>query len=130
MRTGANNLIVIPNNKLGQAIFTNYFLPDGRMGISLLCGVSQETDIDLAEKLLLDEIVQCAATVSNVMSDPPPVVRFNPGPWGASLVFQVAFSVTQFANVPLARSEVRKRLYKRLRGAGISVTFPATSTPE
>ncbi|HEU5022758.1 MAG TPA: mechanosensitive ion channel domain-containing protein [Bryobacteraceae bacterium] len=130
MRTGANNLIVIPNNKLGQAIFTNYFLPDGRVGISLLCGVSQDTDIDLAEKLLLDEILQCASSVSNVMADPPPAVRFNPGPWGASLVFQVAFSVTQFANVPLARSEVRKRLYKRLRGAGISVTFPATSTPE
>lgn len=129
MRTGANNLIVIPNNKLGQAIFTNFFLPDGRMVVSTLCGVSQDTDIDLVEKLLLEEMIQCASAVDNVLADPPPAVRFNPGPWGPSLVFQLVFSVTQFANVPKARSEVRKRIYRRLRSAGIAVTFPATSTP-
>jgi small-conductance mechanosensitive channel len=129
MRTGANNLVVIPNNKLGQAIFTNYFLPDGRMVVSTLCGVSQDADIDLVEKLLLEEMVQCASAIDNVLADPPPAVRFNPGPWGPSLVFQLVFSVTQFANVPKARSEVRKRIYRRLRSEGIAVTFPATSTP-
>jgi small-conductance mechanosensitive channel len=129
MRTGANNLVVIPNNKLGQAIFTNYFLPDGRMGVSMLCGVSQDTDIDLVENLLLEEMTRCASEIENVLADPPPAVRFNPGPWGPSLVFQLAFSVSQFANVPKARSEIRKRIYRRLRAEQIAVTFPATSTP-
>ena len=129
MRTPLNNLVVIPNNKLGQAIYTNYFLPDGRMVVPILVGVSADADIDLVEKLLVDEIVKCASEVDSVLADPPPAVRFNPGPWGASLVFQVVFSVTQFANVSAARSEIRKRLYRRLRAAEIAVTFPATSTP-
>ena len=43
MRTRFNNLVVIPNNKLGQAIYTNYFLPDGRMVASILCGVGADS---------------------------------------------------------------------------------------
>ena len=31
MRTLGYNLVVVPNNKLGQAIYTNYFLPEPRM---------------------------------------------------------------------------------------------------
>ena len=130
MRTRMNNLVVIPNNKLGQAIFTNYFLPDGRMVVTILCGVGQDADIDLVEKLLLEETVKSSAEIEDVLSDPSPAVRFNPGPWNNSLIFQVVFSVTQFANVPTARSEVRKRLYRRLRAEGIAVTFPAATTPE
>jgi small-conductance mechanosensitive channel len=130
MRTGLNNLVVIPNNKLGQAIFTNYFLPDGRMVVTILCGVSQDADIDVVEKLLLEELIRCASEVENVLPDPRPAVRFNPGPWNTSLIFQVVFSVTKFANVPTARSDVRKRLYRRLRAEGIAMTFPAATTPE
>jgi small-conductance mechanosensitive channel len=129
MRTRLNNLVVIPNNKLGQAIFTNYFLPDGRMVVSILCGVGQDADIDIVDRLLLEEAVKSAGEVESVLSDPPPAVRFNPGPWNTSLIFQVVFSVTQFANVPTARSEVRKRIYRRLRAEGIAVTFPAATTP-
>ncbi|HVW09090.1 MAG TPA: mechanosensitive ion channel family protein [Bryobacteraceae bacterium] len=129
MRTSLNNLVVIPNSKLGQAIYTNYFLPDGRMVVTMLCGVSADSDIDTVEKLLRDELVTCTSEVDSMLADPPPAVRFNPGPWGASLVFQLVFSVTQFANVPTARSDVRKRVYRRLRTAGIAVNFPATSTP-
>lgn len=129
MRTQLNNLVVIPNNKLGQAIYTNFTLPDGRMVVTILCGVSGDSDLDAVENLLRDELVNCVGEVDSMLGDPPPVVRFNPGPWGASLVFQLVFSVSQFANVPTARGEVRKRVYRRLRAAGIPVNFPATSTP-
>jgi small-conductance mechanosensitive channel len=129
MRTPLNNLVVIPNNKLAQAIYTNYFLPDGRMVVPIQVGVSIDADIDLVEKLLAEEIVRCASEVDSLLADPPPAVRFNPGPWGPSFVFQVIFSVTQFANVSTARSEVRKRLYRRMREAGLAVTFPAFSAP-
>ena len=39
------------------------------------------------------------------------------------MIFQVVFSVGQFADLPLARSEVRKRLYGRLRREGIRRNF-------
>jgi len=123
MRTRVNNLIVIPNNKLGQAIYTNYFLT------SLLCGVGGESDIDVVEKLLMEEGQSAASDVASVLADPPPTVRFNPGPWNSSLIFQLVFSVNQFSDVPTARSDMRKRVFKRLRKEGIVVSFPTATTP-
>ncbi len=129
MRTRQNNLVVIPNNKLGQAIFTNYFLPDGRIVASILCGVNHDADITQVESLLLDEAKSSAAEIESVLSDPSPTIQFNPGPWDDSLIFQVVFSVTQFADIPRARSEIRKRIYIRLRKEGIPVHFPVNSIP-
>ena len=129
MRTRFNNLVVIPNNKLGQAIFTNYFLPDGRMVASILCGVAGDSDIDRVEKLLLEEAIAGAAEIESVLEEPPPTIRFNPGPWDDALIFQIVFSVSQFADLPLARSEVRKRVFSRLRKEGITVSFPANTPP-
>ncbi len=129
MRTRFNNLVVIPNNKLGQAIYTNYFLPDGRMVASILFGVDGACDVEQVEKLLTEETLACAAEVQSLLSDPPPSVRFNPGPWSGALIFQVVFSVNQFADVPVAKSEIRKRVFKRLRQEGIVVSFPASATP-
>jgi small-conductance mechanosensitive channel len=129
MLTRFNNLVVIPNNKLGQAIYTNYFLPDGRMVASILCGVAGTADIDHVDKVLLEEATAAAAEVESILSDPPPLVRFNPGPWSGALIFQVAFSVGKFGDLPLARSEVRKRIYRRLRREGIEASFPANTTP-
>jgi small-conductance mechanosensitive channel len=129
MRTRFNNLVVIPNNKLGQAIFTNYFLPDGRIMMFILCGVGADADLDRVEKLLMEEAVAGAAGIASVLADPPPSVRFNPGPWNDALIFQIVFSVGQFADQPVARSEMRKRIFTRLRKEGIAVRFPAETTP-
>jgi small-conductance mechanosensitive channel len=129
MKTRFNNIVVIPNNKLGQAIFTNYFLPDGRMVVSILCGVTGDCDVDQVEKLLMEEAVAAAVEIESVLADPPPSVRFNPGPWSGALVFQVVFSVSQFSDQPVARSELRKRIFKRLRKEGIAADFPAQATP-
>jgi small-conductance mechanosensitive channel len=129
MRSRFNNLVVIPNNKLGQAIFTNYFLPDGRIMMFILCGVGADSDINLVEKLLMEEAVAGSTEIASVLPDPPPSVRFNPGPWNDALIFQIVFSVGQFSDQPVARSEMRKRIFGRLRKEGIAVRFPADSTP-
>ena len=128
MRNKRNNLIVIPNNKLGQAIFTNYFLPDGRMGGSIMMGVDGNSDIDRVEAVLRDEL-KTANEINGVLIDPPPTIRFNPGPWNGALVWQIGFSVSTFVSLPEARSEIRKRLFKRLRREGITVSFPTPVVP-
>ncbi|HVW87722.1 MAG TPA: mechanosensitive ion channel family protein [Bryobacteraceae bacterium] len=124
MRTLANNLIVIPNNKLGQAIYTNYYLPEPRMGMSVSFGVGYESDIDRVEKILLQETIAAAGKIAGLLADPPPSIRFNPGPGDWSLVFQVNFSVAQFVDQYLVQSELRKLLFKRLLREGISMPFP------
>ena len=129
MRTRFNNLVVIPNNKLGQAIFTNYFLPDGRIMVFILCGVSAMRILTAWKSFSGKKPLAGAAEIASVLTDPPPSVLFNPGPWKEALIFQIVFSVGQFADQPAARSEMRKRIFKRLRKEGIAVLFPADSTP-
>jgi len=127
MRGNTNNLVVIPNNKLGQAIYTNFHLPEPRMLMSLTFGVGYESDVDRVEAILLDETSRAAGEVRGLLADPPPYVRFNPGPGDWALGFQLSFNVGEFADQYLAQSELRKRIFKRLKTEGISMPFPTRS---
>lgn len=127
MRTINDNLVVVPNNKLGQAIFTNYYLPEPRMGLSIAIGVGYDSDIDRVDRILLEETIAAAASISGLLTDPAPNIRFNPGPGDWALVFQVNFNIGQFADQYLVQSELRKMLFKRLLREGITMPFP-TST--
>ena len=124
MRTNGNNMIVIPNNKLGTTIYTNYYLPEPRMMMSVSFGVDNNSDLDRVEAVLLEETIACAGALEGLLSDPPPNIRFNPGPGDWSLVFQINFHVASFADQYLVQSELRKRLYKRLVKENISMPYP------
>jgi small-conductance mechanosensitive channel len=127
MRGNTNNIVVVPNGKLGQAIFTNYHLPDQRMTVSVSFGVGNESDIDRVEAILLDEAKIASEHLAGMLADPPPNIRFNPGPGDYSLGFQVNFSVAEFTDQFLVQSELRKLIYKRLQKEGISMPFPTRS---
>jgi small-conductance mechanosensitive channel len=120
----SNNVVVIPNNKLGQAIFTNYSMPDQRMGISISVGVGYDSDLARVEALLLEEVIAAQGTVAGLLTDSPPNVRFIPGPGDSALVFQLNFSVAQFSDQYPVQSELRKRIFNRFRKEGIIMPFP------
>jgi small-conductance mechanosensitive channel len=124
MRTIANNLVVIPNNKLGQSIFTNYYLPEPRMLMSVSFSVGYDSDVDRVEEILLEETLNAAPQIDGLLAEPKPTVRFNPGPGDWALVFQVNFHVEKFADQYRVQSDLRKLLYKRLLREKISMPFP------
>lgn len=124
MRTVAYNLVVVPNSKLGQAIYTNYFLPEPRMGMSVSFGVSYSSDIDHVEAVLLDEAKAAVGKIPGLIAEPEPTIRFNPGPGDWSLVFQINFNVAKYSDQFLVQSEMRKLLYKRLQNEGIGLPYP------
>jgi small-conductance mechanosensitive channel len=124
MRGTTNNLVIIPNNKLGQAIYTNYNLPDQRIGMSVSFSVGYDSDVDKVQGILLAESLAAAGHVPGMLAEPEPTVLFSPGPGQSALVFQVNFSVDGFGAQYLAQSELRKRLYKRLKTEGITMPFP------
>lgn len=124
LRGSSNNLVVIPNSKLGQAIYTNYHLPEPRMGSSFSVAVGRESDIDHVTEVLLDEAKAAAGEVKGLVAEPSPYIQFTPGPGDWSLGFQVNFSVREFGDQANVQSELRKRIFKRLRREGISMPFP------
>lgn len=124
LRAMANNLIIVPNNKLGQAIVTNFHLPERRLGVSVQVGVACDSDPEQVERVLLEEGRRAAAEIPGMLAEPAPNVRFEPGFGDWSLGFTLNYSVQEFADQYLVRHELRKRLLRRLRQEGIEMPFP------
>jgi small-conductance mechanosensitive channel len=123
MRTGANNLIVIPNNKLAQAIYTNYFLPDPQMGVSANIYVAFNSDIPRVMDVLLEETKATLPRLQGALLNLPPSVRFN-GTNEQGLAFQVNCNVSKFADQFAVLSDLRVALYTRLQSEGIHFEAP------
>ncbi len=119
-----NTFIIVPNSKLAQAIVTNYYLPETRMGFSIRVGVSYGSDVDRVERALLEETAAAALSVPGLLSEPEPSVRFTPGFGESSLEFTLNIHIGQFADQFIVQHELRKRILRRFRQEGIEMPFP------
>jgi small-conductance mechanosensitive channel len=119
-----NNLIVVPNAKLAQAILTNYHLPEKRMSLLVPISVSYDSDPEEVERILVEEASAGAEDIPGLLSDPAPFVRFIPGFGDSSLNFTLICQVAEFVDQYLAQHELRKRIFKRFRSEGIEIPFP------
>jgi small-conductance mechanosensitive channel len=119
-----NNLIVVPNAKLAQAILTNYHLPEKRMSLLVPISVSYDCDPEEVERILVEEALAGAKDIPGLLADPAPFVRFIPGFGDSSLDFTLICQVAEFVDQYLAQHELRKRIFKRFRAEGIEIPFP------
>jgi small-conductance mechanosensitive channel len=78
IRVLANNLIVIPNSKLSQAIVTNCCLPEKRMSLPIPISVSYDSDPEVIEKILVEEAKMGAEKIPGLLATPEPFLRFTP----------------------------------------------------
>jgi small-conductance mechanosensitive channel len=124
LRALPNNLIVVPNAKLAQAIVTNFHLPEKRMSLLVPVNVSYESDPEAVERILVEEASAGAKVIPGLLSEPAPFVRFIPGFGESSLDFTLICQVAEFVDQYLAQHELRKRIFKRLRAEGIEIPFP------
>lgn len=124
IRALANNMVIIPNSKLSQAIVTNYYLPEKRMSTSLQVGVAYGSDLDRIEAILLDIATRGAQEIPGMVAEPAPSVTFDPGFGDSSLGFTLGFQVAEFANQFGVRHQLRKRIYQRFQQEGIDMPFP------
>jgi small-conductance mechanosensitive channel len=119
-----NNMIIIPNQKLAQAILTNYDLPEKRMSLLIPIGVSYDSDPDVIEQILVDEAKKGANEIPGLLSHPEPFVRFIPGFGDFSLNFTLICQVKEFVDQYLVQHELRKRIFKRFRQEKVEIPFP------
>lgn len=124
IRSLGNNLIVVPNSKLAQAIVTNYHLPEKRMSSQVQVGVSYDSDPDRVERVLLEIATAGAREIPGMLAEPAPSVAFDPGCGEFSLGFTVNYQVAEFVNQFSVRNELRKRIFLRFREEGIEMPFP------
>jgi small-conductance mechanosensitive channel len=115
LRNGDSNVVVIPNTKITSGIFVNYNLPDPRVAAEVAVMVGYEADLDQVRRIALDQTRAC----DGVLDTPEPVVFFNPGSLATHLQFTVVFSVADFNQRGPVQSDVRLRIYRRLREEGV-----------
>jgi small-conductance mechanosensitive channel len=123
IRSLTNNLIIVPNAKLAQAIVTNYHLPEKCMASSLQVGVSYDSDPDRIERVLLEVVTQGAREIPAMLAEPAPSVAFDPGFGESALSFTLNYQVAEFADQFNVRNELRRRVLRRLKEEGIVMPF-------
>jgi len=124
IRALANNMIIIPNAKLAQAVVTNYCLPERRMSLTIPISVSYDSDPDHIERVLLEEVEGAAGTITGLLAEPAPLVRFIPGFGDSALNFSLICQVAEFVDQFLVQHELRKRIWKRFRAERIDMPYP------
>ena len=123
IRTWENNLVVIPNARFAETIFTNYNEPMPPVNVYLTCGVSYSSDLALVEAVSMD-------VMNRVLESSPHGVK----EYGAYFGFDnfgesnVDFWLFVQAKDRLASFELRSALINELHGRfdeeGIVINYP------
>ncbi|MGB9747503.1 MAG: mechanosensitive ion channel family protein [Bacteroidales bacterium] len=132
VRQLANNMVIIPNAKLAEAIVINTHLPDKDVPVMVEVGVAYDSDLDLVEKVAIETAREILNTVEGGVKSFDPVVRFHT--FGESSInFTVILRVHEYSQQFLVKHAFVKLLHKRFREKGIEIPFPIrtiiTKTP-
>jgi small-conductance mechanosensitive channel len=121
IHTGDNNTIVIPNTKITSGILTNFNMPEKRVvgDVAILAGL--DADPDQVSRILLE----VAGTTSGVLSEPAPVVLFDPGVTQSWMAFKLVFHVAGQTQKGGLQSALRLGALQRFRAEGVPLPSAA-----
>jgi small-conductance mechanosensitive channel len=109
LRMLANNLIVVPNAKLAQAIMVNHHLPSEECAVLVQVGVDYASDLGHVERVAIDVGREVMSSVPGGVAEFEPFVRFHT--FGESSVdFTMILRARQFVDQYLVKHEFIKRL--------------------
>jgi small-conductance mechanosensitive channel len=121
----SNNFIIVPNSKLGSAIFTNYHLPVKEITLTINVGVDYHSDLELVEKVTVEVAKEVMQEVSPELMHNEPFIRFQK--FGEfSIDFMAYIPVNEFFDQRMAKHIFIKKLHKRYQQEEIKIPFPAT----
>lgn len=123
IRQPANNIVIVPNAKLGAAITTNFNLPDLPQGLNLTLGVGFGSDLDRVEQVTLDVARTLQQESPAAVKEFEPVVRYQ-GFGEFSITFLVVLRARTWDDRGLLQHEFIKRLHARYAAEGIEIPFP------
>jgi len=124
IRSPDNNLIIIPNSKLGQAVITNVHLPEKEMGLLVPVAVSYDNDLRAVERLTIEVAREVLANPERGVPGFEPRVRFHSFT-ELGVQFNVILRVREFTDQFSLRHDFFLRLHERYRKEGVSFPIPA-----
>jgi small-conductance mechanosensitive channel len=118
-----NNIIMIPNSKLSQAIVTNYYMPEKDMAVLVQVGVDYSSDLEKVEKVTVEVAKDVLKTVSGGDKNFEPFIRYHTFA-DSSINFSVILRGKEFTDKFLLTHEFIKRLKARYDKENITIPFP------
>jgi small-conductance mechanosensitive channel len=118
-----NDIVIVPNARLAQAITINYNLPDPEQATLVQVGVSYDDDLQHVERVTTDVARSVQREVEGAVPSFDPFVRFHT--FGESSVdLTVIMRARRFTDHYLLKHEFVKRLHARYRAEGITIPYP------
>lgn len=118
LQTNANECVIVPNLMLANAIIVNLDSPDRRSRRTLEVVIDYDTSVESAERILY-----AAALGASLVLKVPPVVSARRLERDG-VVYEIAFTIPDFADFKRAEHEMIKSVLNCMRDAGITVSFP------
>jgi small-conductance mechanosensitive channel len=129
LRMLANNLVVVPNAKLAQAIVVNHHLPSQDMAVLVEVGVDYASDLQQVERVVVEVGRDVMTQVAGAVREFEPFIRYHT--FGESSVdFTVILRAREFVDQYLIKHEFIKRLHARFDQEGITIPFPIRTVTE
>lgn len=123
IRALPNNMIIIPNSKLANALITNFYMPDRELAVLVNLGVSYASDLNKVERVTIEVARDVMKSVPGGVPEFDPFIRYHTfGDF--SINFTVIMRAREFTDQYLIKHEFVKRLHERYKKEGIEIPFP------
>jgi small-conductance mechanosensitive channel len=122
LRTQKNSTVIVPNQKLSQAILTNFHLPTTAVGMSVNVTVAYGADVTAVETCLADTLARAVAEVPE-MAGSKPVARLV-DLTDAGQIWTCFLEVGNMDAQGVVGHALRKRLIERLGREGLALGVP------
>jgi small-conductance mechanosensitive channel len=123
LRMLANNLVLVPNAKLAQAIVVNHHLPSQDLAVLVEVGVDYASDLRQVERVVTEVGREVMADVAGGVPAFEPFIRYHTFA-DSSINFTVILRAREFVDQYLIKHEFVKRLHTRFNHEGIVIPFP------
>lgn len=123
VRVSGNNVVVIPNTKLSQAVITNYSLPRQDMSVMVECGVAYDSDLEHVEVVTIDVARTIQHSTEGADPDWEPSVRWKAFD-DSAISFVTVLGVKEFREQHTVQSAFIKALHRRFQDERIEIPFP------
>ncbi|MDD4954928.1 MAG: mechanosensitive ion channel family protein [Candidatus Omnitrophica bacterium] len=118
-----NNMVLVPNSKLVQAIIVNYYLPEKEMAVLVNLGVHYKSDLKKVERVTIDVARKIMKETPGAVPEFEPFIRYNAFA-DFSINFTVILRAQEFADQYLVKHEFIKMLHERYNAENIIIPYP------
>ena len=123
IRTPTNNLVLVPNAKLADAVVTNFHAPDREIPLAVPLTVAYGSDLDLVERTTLEVAREVLAQTVGGVEGFEPVIRYQ-ALADSAIQFIAVLRVKEWGDQALVRHEFLRRILAAYSRAGIEIPFP------